>query len=66
MSALLNERSKRQRHRLESEGADGPTRMAKSSSSVDSRSNLKSLVESVKRKSMVVGGERSVGKRRKL
>ena len=56
MSALLEERSKRQRGQ---EGDPGSVPKAGGQKSLDS------LVENVKRKSRVVGGDR-VGKRRKL
>ena len=56
MSALLEERSKRQRSREEAPG---------SVSKAEGQKSLSSLVESVKRKSHVIG-ESGVGKRRKL
>ena len=61
MSALLDERSKRQKEKTdkgESVSASRPT-------SADAKTNLKSLVESVKRKSAAADGK-GVGKRRKL
>lgn len=60
MSALLEERSKRQRNK---QGGDDYTRPM-SNTGGTSQPNLKSLVESVKRKSAGLDG--SVGKRRKL
>ncbi|KAI0815044.1 hypothetical protein BC629DRAFT_1588722 [Irpex lacteus] len=60
MSALLEERSKRQRNK---QGGDDYTRPV-SNTGGTSQPNLKSLVESVKRKSAGMDG--SVGKRRKL
>ena len=56
MSALLEERSKRQHGREEVTG---------SVSKAEGQKSLDSLVESVKRKSYVIGEDR-VGKRRKL
>lgn len=55
MSALLEERSRRQGGRAE----------ASASGSVSSRKSLESLVENVKRKSDAIGEDNS-GKRRKL
>jgi len=56
MSALLEERGKRQR---------GPEEVPGSVSKAEGRISLDSLVENVKRKSHVAGEDR-VGKRRKL
>ena len=63
MSALLDERSKRQREKFGD--PDAVNLVSKQADSRDSaQPNLKSLVESVKRKSAVA--EQGVGKRRKL
>jgi hypothetical protein len=56
MSALLEERSKRQQGREEVPG---------SVSKAEGQKSLNSLVESVKRKNHAIGGN-GVGKRRKL
>lgn len=56
MSALLEERSKRQQSRERTPG---------SVSKAEGQKSLDSLVESVKRKSHAIGGN-GVGKRRKL
>ena len=64
MSALLDERSKRQKdHQGEaSERASSKKNTAES----EPKSSLKSLVESVKRKSAAASDQPGVGKRRKL
>ena len=65
MSALLEERSKRQK-----EKHDEPASQARTKGGVDSgdapKRDLKSLVESVKRKSAAADQRSGVGKRRKL
>lgn len=63
MSALLDERSKRQKSKL---GDRDTVRVQpkKTGSADHAQNNLKSLVESVKRKSAAV--HHGVGKRRKL
>ena len=63
MSALLEERSKRQREKLGDPDSVN-LNLKKSNSEETSQTNLKSLVESVKRKSAAVDQD-GVGKRRK-
>jgi hypothetical protein len=60
MSALLEERSKRRRQKHPKAEAEGLTSSTANASSTD----LKSLIESVKRKSAGVDG--GIGKRRKV
>lgn len=62
MSALLDERSKRQKksHGKKQDGATSAKTVE-----TDSSTSLKNLVESVKRKSIAADGK-GVGKRRKL
>ena len=57
MSALLEERGKRQQ---------GQEKITGSVSKAEGQNSLNSLVESVKRKSHIVIGGNGVGKRRKL
>ena len=61
MSALLDERSKRQKEKTDK----GETAPVSSRANAESKTNLKSLVESVKRKS-AADGQKRMGKRRKL
>lgn len=60
MSALLDERSKRQKTKSSRKESTSASRPAKT----ESKTDLKSLVESVKRKS-AAADERGMGKRRK-
>ena len=61
MASMLQERSKRQRHKLrDGDGADVKSLSAEGTE----KQALKSLVESVKRKSAVTEG--GIGKRRKV
>ena len=60
MSALLEERSRQQRDKQRKADEPAPTKI----SDRNPRSDLKTLVESVKRKSAAIEG--GVGKRRKL
>lgn len=62
MTALLEERSKRQKANHENLGSEA---VAKSTTRDRGRQNLQSLVESVKRKSTAGEGQ-ALGKRRKL
>lgn len=62
MSALLDERQKRRKEKASD--PDAPSRPGQSPTS--SQPNLKSLVESVKRKSAAATEQGGAGKRRKL
>lgn len=64
MSALLGERSKRRKH----DGSEIAERTSSkgSAAQAEPQTSLKSLVESVKRKSAAAADQPGIGKRRKL